>query len=77
MKIKTIAALAFCVVVPGTSVFAGTQASISTVPASIVLAANSVSACHDKCTANHNRCKAQKRNDCYTIMQQCWNACRR
>ena len=80
MRITTVAALAFCMIAPAATALAGEQAAAGTAlsgttPATIVLAQNS--GCRDRCTAAHNQCKRQGRKDCYTIMQRCWNACRR
>jgi hypothetical protein len=77
-----IAVLAFCLLATTSSLLANDGnaklgAAANWPDAPIILAGGRETPCQRRCNANHQQCKRQGRNDCYTRMQQCWNACRR
>lgn len=78
MKIAAcIAVLALCAFAPTTLLASEQDPGLRAASSAPMTLAQAETPCQRKCTANHQVCKAQKRNNCYTIMQACWNACRR
>jgi hypothetical protein len=83
MKISAcIAVLAFCLIAPASSALAGEPAAglpaaSAGAAAPMTLAYDDDGPCQRRCNARHQACKKEGRNDCYSRMQACWNACRR